>query len=317
MADFRTTLRRNWLYMLTGTLLSVFLWVAVSADTVSQQTISVDLLIVNGDRRYVLTEREPATDAVSVAFTGRAGDLATLFVSRPQVFVRIDSVESLLWDITLTPQMVKGRGGRELVDVRAVSVRPNEIRLHFQPRARKVVRVVPQLRVGLADGYVFADSVRAEPGSVTVEGPEASVSRVDSVMTLPIERIGLQESFSVEIPLENPDADSLLELSWPTVRVTLSVEPRVERVFPGLPLSVSGPVTRAVRVEPSLVDVRLFGPRSAVEAVRAEALSPRVEFAGPGDLGSLLPIRLPAPAPFVEVLLDPDSARVLRAAGTN
>ncbi|UCC47564.1 MAG: YbbR-like domain-containing protein [Gemmatimonadota bacterium] len=317
MADFRTTLRRNWLYMLTGTLLSVFLWVAVSADTVAQQTISADLLIANRDRQYVLTEREPAIDAVSVVFTGRAGDLATLLVSRPQVFVPIDSVESPLWDITLTPQMVKGRGGRELVDVRAVSVRPDQIRLHFQPRARKVVPVVPQLRVSLADGYVFADSLRTEPGSVTVEGPEPSVSRVDSVMTLPIERMGLRESVSVEIPLENPNADSLLELSWPTVRVTLSVEPRLERVFPGLPVSVSGAGAGAVRVEPSLVDVRLSGPRSAVEAVRAEALLPRVELSGPGDFGSLLPVRLPAPAPFVEVAVDPDSARVLLAAGTS
>ena len=317
MADFRATLKRNWLYMVTGTLLSVFLWVAVSADTVSQQTISVDLLIVNSDRRYVLTEREPAIDAVSVVFTGRAGDLATLLVSRPQVFLPIDSVESPLWDITLTPQMVRGQGGRELVDVRAVSVRPNQIHLHFEPRARKVVPVVPQLRIGLADGYVFADSVRAEPGSVTVEGPESSVLRVDSVVTLPITRRDLDESISVEIPLENPVADSLLELSWPTVRVTLSVEARAERVFPGLPVSVSGAGTEALRVEPSLVDVRLSGPRSTVEAVRPEALLPQVVLSGLADIGTTLPIRLAAPAAFVEISVDPDSVRVMRAGGTS
>ena len=66
-----------------------------------------------------------------------------------------------------------------------------------------------------------------------------------------------------------------------------------------------------LRVEPSLVDVRLSGPRSAVEAVRPEALTPRVEVGGPADLGRLLPILLPPPTPFISVVVDPDSARVV------
>lgn len=315
MAGWRKTLERNWVYMLAGTLLSVLLWVAVSADTVAQQMIPADLVIINGDRHYVLTEREPETDAVAVVFTGRAGDLVGLSVARPQIFVSIDSVESLDWEVRLRPEMVKGRGGRELIDVRAVSVRPNVLRLHFEPRAQKVVRVAPRVRVTLAAGYTMADSVRAEPGAVAVEGPENAVSRIDSVVTAPVVRDRLRESITVEVPLEQPDARGLVELSSPSVRVTVSVEAVGERVFPGIPVSTLG--GGGFRVEPPLVDVRLSGPRSAVESVRPEALSPRIELTDFSDYDGRFPILLPAPGPFLDVVIEPDSARVVKVGGTS
>jgi hypothetical protein len=315
MADWHANLRRNWLYMVTGTLLSVFLWVAVSANEVGQQTIPADLVIIVTDPGYVLTQREPAIQSASVVFTGRKGDLASLSVSRPQILVTIDSVQSLLLDIPLTPAMVTGRGGRELGEVRAASVRPDRIRLHFQPRAQKVVPIVARLRVRPAEGFTLAESVRVEPAVVQVAGPETAVARIDSVLTAPIVREPLRGSLSVEVPLEQPDPSGLVELSSSKVRVTMEIEPVAERVFPGVPVSVGGADAVAVRVEPSLVDVRISGPRSAVESVRPEALSPRVELRGPGDLGILLPIVLQPPGSFLEVKIDPDSARVLRVEG--
>jgi hypothetical protein len=99
------------------------------------------------------------------------------------------------------------------------------------------------------------------------------------------------------------------------VSVTVSVEQLAERVFPGIPLVVSAADVEGLRVEPSLVDVRLSGPRSAVEAVRPEALSPHVEVSGPADLGRLLPIILRPPTPFINVIVDPDSARVVAESG--
>ena len=50
MENWRMRFRRNWLYMLTGLLISVFLWLAVSADTVEQQTLLAELVVVNADR---------------------------------------------------------------------------------------------------------------------------------------------------------------------------------------------------------------------------------------------------------------------------
>lgn len=317
MGEWRGTLKRNWPYMITATLISVFLWVAVSADTVEQRLIDTDVVFIIGDPRFVMTRQDPPVDLVSVVFTGRAGDLAGVAASRPQIFVSIDSVEAPLIEIELEPEMVKGRGGRELVDVRAVSVRPSQFRLSFEERSRQVVRVVPRLDVSFANGFMLADSPRAEPGAVAVEGPASVVRGIDSVVTVPVVRERLRETISVEVPLERPLDDRLIELSSARVRVTVPVEPRVDRAFPGIPLGIAGAAARGLRVEPSLVDVSLSGPRSLVEAVRPEALLPSVLLSGPEDYGVMLPIMLLPPGPFVTVTLVPDSARVVREGGPN
>jgi YbbR domain-containing protein len=308
----RMKFKRNWLYMLTGLLISVFLWLAVSADTVAQQTLLAELVVVNADRRFVMTEQEPATREVSVVFTGRAGDLALLSISRPQIVVAIDSVNAPTREVVLEPSLVRGRGGRDLGDVRAVSVRPERLTLRFERRATKVVPVVPLLQVQPGEGYVFADSPRAEPSAVAVEGPEASVALIDSVFTVPVREENVRQSRDIEAPLEQP-SDSLVVFSSERVRIAVAIEQRTERVFPGIPVGIGGGATDGLRVEPSLVDVRISGPRSRVEAVRPEDLSPEVTVRGRDELDRLLPIRLSGLDPFLTAVFEPDSARAVRS----
>lgn len=303
--------RRNWLYMLTGLLISVFLWLAVSADTVGQQTLLADLVVVNNDRRFVMTEQEPSTSEVSVVFTGRAGDLALLSISRPQVVVAIDSVNAPSRDVTLEPSLVRGKGGRDLGDVRAVSVRPEHLTLRFERRATKVVPVVPIVRVQPAEGYVFADSPRAEPSAVAVEGPEAAVASIDSAFTVPVSEANLRQSRNIEAPLEKP-SDSLVTFLSESVRITVAVEQKSERIFPGIPVGVAGANVNGLRVEPSLVDVRISGPRSQVDAVRPETLQPEITLRSAGAIGQLLPITLSGLNPFLSAAFEPDSARAVR-----
>ncbi len=304
--------KRNWLYMLTGLLISVFLWLAVSADTVAQQTLLAELVIVNADRRFVMTEQEPATREVSVVFTGRAGDLALLSISRPQIVVAIDSVNAPVREVMLEPSLVKGRGGRDLGDVRAVSVRPERLTLRFERRATKVVPVVPIVQVQPGEGYVFADSPRAEPSAVAVEGPEASVALIDSVLTVPVRDQNVRQSRDIEAPLEHP-SDSLVVFSSQSVRIVVAIEARAERVFPGIPVGIGGGAVGGLRVEPSLVDVRISGPRSRVEAVRPEDLSPEVMVRGPAEVGRSLPISMGGLDPFLVAVFEPDSARAVRS----
>ncbi len=307
MDDWRRNLKRNWLYMLTGTLISVFLWIAVSADTVEQRTLPVDLLVGNNDRRYVLTEQDP-TDEVSVGFTGRAGDLALLSLSRPQILVSIDSVPAADVEMPLTANMVKSRGGRELVDVRAISVRPNRLSLHFERRSRRQVPVVPLVRVTPARGFAVADSPRVEPSAVTLDGPAVWVNSIDTLFTLPIAREGVRESLNMEAPVDiEPNAD--VDLIPERVRIRLAVEPVGERAFPGVPVNLVG--GGGYRVEPPVVDLRVSGPRSAVSALTAGELVPRVEVREPLEPPLKLPVVITLPSSFLTVEVVPDSARVV------
>ncbi len=201
MTDWRANLQRNWLYMLTATLLSVFLWVAVSADRVDERTYSADLLVVNSDRRYVETRREPDIEEVTVDFTGRVGELARLAVARPQVIVRIDTVDSNEMEVRLSSEDVTGRGGASLEGVSAIRVQPDRLLLRFQLRGTKTVPVVPDMsRLRLEDGYVLSDSVRVEPGMVALDGPEDIVTGIDSVVTAPVPGTSTRVDSRIAVP---------------------------------------------------------------------------------------------------------------------
>lgn len=316
LADWRTTFRQNWLYMLTATLVSLFLWVGVSADKVRQEPISADLVVVNNDRRYVLTGREPATDVVTVAFTGKAFDIGRLDISRPQVLVPIDSVESLVMDKVLSPDLVRAGGGAELSNVRALDVEPDRIRLFFQPRSQQVIRVVPWLRLELADGYVLADSIRTDPGVIAVAGPEPIVERIDSITTELVEREDVRSTIDVEVSLVRPTDGDQLELSSSSVRVTVPVEPLAERVIENVPVNVLGSTDGEFDVAPPVVDIRLSGPSSVVDSARADQFDVRVELGDEAAYGRFHPVQVSSPYPRLEIRPSPDSVRVVRPRGS-
>ncbi|UCF20976.1 MAG: hypothetical protein JSU87_06170 [Gemmatimonadota bacterium] len=326
MKDWRRILRRNWPYMLTGTLVSLFLWVAVSARTQAQQTIGADLYI-DHDPRYVLTGREPAlgrliqltpseaklSDAISVVLTGRAIDLAALSFSRPELFLSIDSVEDAVVEIELDPEDVRGRGGRELLDVRAVDLEPKRLRLEFEPREGKLVPVAPKIEVRLDDGFAVASPLRIEPSVVAVDGPATVVAAIDSVFTRRWVRERVRSSVDAPVPLEPPDPQGLVKLSTTSVRVMQRVEPRLERVFAGVPLRVEGDLAAGLGLEPAGAAVTVAGPQGAVEVVQESDLEIWVEVAGVRDTLTRLPVLFRAPGPYLEISVEPDSVRLVSA----
>ncbi len=329
MKDWRRSLRRNWPYMLTGTLVSLFLWVAVSARTQAQQTIGADLYI-DHDPRYVLTGREPAlgrlirltpseaklSDAVSVVLTGRAIDLAALSFSRPELFLSIDTVEGAVVEIELDPEDVRGRGGRELLDVRAVDLEPKRLRLEFEPREGKLVPVAPKIELRLDDGFAVASPLRIEPSVVAVDGPETVIAAIDSVFTRPWVRERVRASIDAPVPLEPPDPQGLVKLSTTSVRVTQRVEPRLERVFADIRLTVEGDLADGLALETAVVAFTVAGPQGAVEVVQGADLEAWVEAAGVSDTVTLLPVLFRAPGPYLEVRVEPDSVRLVPATGS-
>jgi hypothetical protein len=137
------------------------------------------------------------------------------------------------------------------------------------------------------------------------------VELIDTVFTVLYERDRVRQSVNIDLPLNTVEYDSLVAFSLPRVRVTVPIEAREERTFPGVPVRLSGADAGEIRIEPSLVDVRIVGPPSRVVAVRAEDLSPEVRFRGSADIGQLLPISLSVPDPFLVVTIEPDSARVV------
>lgn len=311
MSEWRDTFQRNWVYMVAATLLSVLLWVAVNADTVKKEIVPADLVVVNADRRFVLTSRDPETSTVEVLFSGRTGDMVPLLsLARPRVVVTIDSVTSQNIKIPLRADMVRGRDGDELTDVRALSiVQPDTLSLHFERRRQKIVRVVPRVRLGTAEGFMVADSIRVRPGTIGVEGPESAVAQIDSLLTAPVLRERLRDSLRVDVPLETPDVAGL-ELSRTSVEVIVPVDERTERVIAGVPVIVEGG-GGAMGIEPTAVALRLIGPRRVVDQAAPEIFQAVVRIGGGARAGDSLPISVIYSLPFTRVRPEPDSVKLV------
>lgn len=321
MGEWRDTFQRNWIYMVAAGLLSLLLWVAVNAGTVTQQIVVADLVVVNGDGRYVVMDTEPQTSTAEVLFTGRRADFLALSVARPRVVVLIDSVESRVQKVALAPRMVRGPDGGDLGDVRALQVlRPDTVRIQFEPRARKVVRVVPRVGISMADGYMVADSIRVKPGVVLVEGPESGVASVDSLSTAPVSREELRESLKVEVPIESPPARGL-RLSASTVEVTVPVDVRAERLITRVPVRIVGSDRNeagAFNLQPARVDLHLSGPERRLADLDPSTLVPRVALPEAVSEPTWARVSIGGLPPFVRGRVSPDSVRVSReASGTS
>ena len=316
MNEWRDTFQRNWVYMVAATLLSVLLWVAVNADTVKKEVVPADLVVVNGDRRFVLTARDPETSTVDVLFSGRTGDIVPLLsLARPRVVVTIDSVESRTVKVPLRADMVRARDGDDLTDVRALSVvQPDTLSLHFEPRLQKVVRVVPRLRLSTADGFMVADSVRVRPGAVDVEGPESVVAQIDSLLTPSVMREKLRASLRLEVPLERPDATGL-ELSRSTIEVIIPVDERVERIITDVRVIVEGG-RGMMGADPAAVALRVVGPRRFVEEATPELFHAVVRVDDGARPGDRVPIAVRNAPPFTQVSIEPDSVKLVASRST-
>ncbi|HEY8460296.1 MAG TPA: CdaR family protein, partial [Blastocatellia bacterium] len=170
------------------------------------------------------------------------------------------------------------------------------IRIKLEPTVAKRVRVEAKFVGEVQKGReIYGDRVEIYPREIEIEGPRSVVDTIDRVWTEPVSLNGRAADFYTSVEVEIPH-DSL-RVKTPG-RIDLSVkigEERESRHFANAPVlwidkSPTGLLlTRTVRLE-------VFGPKSAVEALRADDLRVEVETANlPPDATSVVPqVRLPA-----------------------
>lgn len=199
-------------------------------------------------------------------------------------------------------------------NVKVLRIDPASIKLRLEPIAHKEVPLEPKFIGELPPGYEVYGFV-AVPASVVIEGPQSHVARVTQVSTESIQLEGHLSSFKTSVEVDLPDRFVRLTTPGP---INLSVEigeRRVERQFPRLPVRWVDPPPGARLLTPG-VDVYLYGPRSAVEALTASDLKIEISTAMlPEVTNAVKPsVRLPDNAhPRIEVKrIVPNQVRVKR-----
>jgi YbbR domain-containing protein len=236
-----------------------------------------------------------------VKIVGAAEQTVSVRLSGPRDVVRSLAANQLLVIADLSGKEPGERVVQLKVDesflpdnVKVMQIEPSSIRIKLELSMSKRVRVEAQFSGRVMEGREIY-GVELYPGEVEIEGPQSVVSKMERVLTEVVNLDGRDSDFRTSVEVEIPQ-DSL-RVKTPG-RIGLSVkigEERLLRRFASAPVqwidktATGWLLTKTVRLE-------VFGPKSAVEALREDDLRVEVKSASlPPSVTSLSPqVQLPA-----------------------
>ena len=243
--------------------------------------------------------RQPITDigvvGVPIAYRGLSpgvvigGDTektASLRLSGPRNIVRSLTPNQLLVIADLSnkepgEKIVQLRLDESFLpdNVKVLQIEPASIRIKLEPMATKLVKVEAQFMGQVAEGREIY-SVKLDPGEVEIQGPQSLINKIDRVITETVNMDGRQVDFQSSVEAE-VSQDSLRVITPGPIKLSVEIgEARALRRFANIPVRWLDKNANW-RLLTKTVEVEVFGPKSAVEKLRADDL--RVEI-NPADL---------------------------------
>ena len=194
--------------------------------------------------------------------------------------------------------------------IEVTQVAPPTVAIDLEPTGRRVVPVLPALEGEPAEGFV-AGSIRVDPPSVEVVGPESRLAKLTTATTEPVSLAGARTTVRDRVTVGvNDGALRLTELR--AVLVTVEIEPApVERSIGSVPVGVRNieDDLRAV-VTPSTVTVVVRGSRDRVASIAREDIDVWVDLSSLGRGRYTLDVRGEGGQEFGFVRTEPASVQV-------
>jgi YbbR domain-containing protein len=180
--------------------------------------------------------------------------------------------------------------------VRVLQIEPSSIRIRLEPTARKRVKVAARFTGQIEEGKEIYQAHLA-PEEVEIEGPQSQINKLDRVVAETVNLDGRRESFQSSVEVEPPHYSVRIATPGP-IRLSVEIgEKRSLRRFTNVPVQwLDQPA--AGRLLTKTVAVEIDGPKSAVEALRAEDLRVEIRTTGlSSGVDRVIPqVRLPASA---------------------
>jgi hypothetical protein len=263
--NLRELVLGNWPIKLTALVLAAVLWAAVAAEEPTTQLVPVSL-VVRAPEGLALTTPLPSVKAL---YTGAARELIKLYGSPPVITKTIpDTVKSSEYHLELRPEdlVLKTRVNAQVQDIQ-----PRTIVLRLDDLTRRMVPVVPRVRIVPDSGYLVTGGVGVVPGSVTLRGPEARLRRIDEVRTLPVEIVGASGPIRHSVQLDTAGLGTI-QVFPSSVEISAEIEPASERALPEVPVTLRGAGSGWVS-QPARVTVILRGPASKIAHLARDSVT--------------------------------------------
>ncbi|MCR4441560.1 MAG: CdaR family protein [Peptococcaceae bacterium] len=173
----------------------------------------------------------------------------------------------------------------------------------------KTVPIKPSL-VGTPKQDWRVARVVLEPETVKITGPYERLSKIDHVLTGPIDITGIQEDLMIQVALTTPEGVSLLY--EPAVKVLVQVEQGpVTRDIKGVPVTaVNVPAGSKAELKPGKIDLTIQGARKEIENLSDKDIKAMVDLADLKQDVYQLEVKIEIPSIIQVLKVDPSKVEV-------
>ena len=259
--DFKSVFTRNWPYKVAAIVLSVLLWLSVSADAeIAEQPVSTLLEIQVSDSAWSLREVRPAE--ITTTFRGRRNQVFAARFERPVIRKVLDQVEDTVVQVPLSASEVIYNGE---LGLDPVGVSPGAVTVYLEERVGKRVAVSGRTDARAAAG-VLVVGMQVAPDSVWIQGPASFVNQISEVTTATLEVGAVSTRVTQQLEIALPPDLAGLSVEPATVIATVDVDSLRTRLFAS-EVVTTGPRALMAAVDPPTVTVAITGPAAVVDGL--------------------------------------------------
>lgn len=177
-------------------------------------------------------------------------------------------------------------------NIRVIQIEPASIRLLLEPKLRKRVSVEAQF-MGQPAAGLEVYRVNVQPPEVEIEGPQSQLNKIGRLLTETVNLNGRDKNFQATVDVETPHR-SLRVLTPSPIRLSIEIGERRSFIrFRNVPVFWLDQPPGG-RLLTNTVEVELYGPNSAMDAlrakdIRAELTAELISGSGSGEPRIVLP----------------------------
>lgn len=298
----RSAIVTNWPIKLTSLALAAVLWAAVAAEQPTTELVPVTLIVEPPEGRALTRPLPP----VKALYAGPSREVIKLYATPPVITAVIpDTLGGSSYVLELAPTDLKLS---QNVAVEAQDVQPRRIEVTLDAVSSRRVPVVSRVAIKADTGYAVVGGVAFSPSSVRVRGPDALVSRVEAVATVPLEITGVRGPVRRHVPIDTASL-GVVQVSPREVEISAQTEAVSERAFLDVAVTVRGDRGAWV-ADPPAVIVTVRGPALRVAQLGKDSVA---VWAVPWGTGRRETVRLTVVPPSgIDATATPDTVQLRR-----
>ncbi len=158
--------------------IATLLWLVIAGERVVERVMRVPVELQNLPSDLEIVSNPP--DAVEVRVRGSSGTLSRMGPGEISAIIDVGAARTGRRLFHLTPGTIKVPYGLE-----TVQVSPATLAMEFETTGVRIIQVQPAIDGNPAPGFHVV-SVRADPETVEVAGPETALKRLREAITEPI-----------------------------------------------------------------------------------------------------------------------------------